>query len=103
HCSCPPPHPPPFPTRRSSDLRTGSPQPVDEQFVLVGHVVAEERRTVGRAHATGEVGVLERDRQTVQRRDVALPTGQSLVGAGDIDRKSTRLNSVTWPARMPSS
>ena len=59
--------------------RAGAADPLDEQVVAVGDVVGEQRRAVRRPPAGHGVGVLERERQPVQRTDRA-PGASALVG-----------------------
>ena len=55
------------------------PDPLDDQLVGVGDVVGEQRRAVRRPPARDVVGVLERERQPVQRPDLGAGR-QRLVG-----------------------
>ena len=59
------------------DARTAD--PLDDQLVGAGHVVGVQRRAVRRAPAGHRVGVLERERQPVQRAHRGT-RGQRLVG-----------------------
>src|SRR5205085_3840275 len=90
--SAPPPDPPPFPTRRSSDLLMPTPTFVP----LSGH-----RRTERPVALDGNSAVVRSSLEAPQA-EVGLETGQepvvvelgSVPGAGGYaDRKSTRLNS----------
>ena len=57
------------------------PDPLDDEVVGVGHVVGEQRRAVRRTPAGDVVGVLERERQAVQRPERVAPR-RRLVGGG---------------------
>ena len=61
-------------------------QPLDDQLALHGHIVAVDRRAVGRAHAGGIGCVLVQHRQTVQRADLFAAAQRVVRGLGAFQR-----------------
>ena len=72
----------------AEEHHAGRADPLDDQVVVVGHVVREQRRAEGRRPPGGGVGVLHRERQAVQRtqRTAAglVLVGRAGAGAGPV-------------------
>ena len=67
--------------RLADDDRARAAQPLDDQRVRVGHVVAVDRRAVGRAQPRRVDEVLDRDRQPVQRAERVAARERRVGGA----------------------